>query len=811
MNTMIRLDGILLLRWTALLALGWAVQWLLRERDARWRVILWRGLLCACLAVPLMQLVSMPIFRIPIYTESAISMEIPESRSTPSSIVNPAPQEPSPSQPAVNVPKTPNATQPLKVPIARPVPVRVWLLLAWGLGAAFAALRLLTIQVQLWRVRRESRLAEPSIQELALEIQSKLRVRRAVAVRTSDSVSSSFLCGLLHPAIILPHTLVDDLSRDEMSALLAHEIAHVRRHDLFWCVGWQAARAAFWFHPLVWKIPAAHNLACEQEADRLACGHLENGGFYRQLLARLALRILSLPAVETRLALNASSQIALRLNHLVQGRAGTWNWKKTVAGIALVCALFLAVTGCDFSRKELPAVMTPANFEFKQVQVTIQDQGGKPVSGATITTTGFRVKGIHGADAYGWRKDFGPAEKAVTDAEGKAYLKYPVMSIPEEKEYTGALIFHVEHPEFTTADVQTFYIDGSEKPIHLTRGLSLGVSGYFGPDRRPITEIVPNLTETIIRPEDWEKKENGIMAFHKMSPGGHLIQLMGRLPSGEIGYSDTVAFAADKEKPVRMDLELKPGIRLEGLVDDQVPRPVKNGRVMISVRPKEFPALPVIEDFYSLEDKYGRRSFWHSYRPIAEDGSFVFESVPPGEVDVTVLGDGFVSKSIGELHNRRNGVLDEKPTILAIPQLFPLVAPTTKIEVLTEPAVTFELVTTTKAGKPIEGVGAGFYPSAFRMRGKFGILQSSELPLREIPPLPDVPFSGKTDKNGRLVISNLPPEVSGLDVSHPNYQVPLQDLKGWRDRHIRMKFSPGETNVLNLVMESKGTDFIGAK
>ena len=218
------------------------------------------------------------------------------------------------------------------------------------------------------------------------------------------------------------------------------------------------------------------------------------------------------------------------------------------------------------------------------------------------------------------------------------------MSIPEEKEYTGALIFHVEHPEFTTADIQTFYIDGSEKPIRLTRGLALEISGYFGPNHQPVTEIVPSLTEKLAYPEDWQKKENGVMAFRKMSPGNHLIQLMGRLPSGEIGYSETVAFTAEKDKPSKFDLEIKPGIRLEGRIDNNVPRPVKNGRVMVSVRSKEFPTLTVIDDFYDIEDKYGHRSFWHSYRPIAEDGSFVFESVPPGELDVVILCDGFVSK-----------------------------------------------------------------------------------------------------------------------------------------------------------------------
>jgi hypothetical protein len=54
---------------------------------------------------------------------------------------------------------------------------------------------------------------------------------------------------------------------------------------------------------------------------------------YAQMLSRLALRVLALPAVETKLTLNGSSQIARRLNHLGQKSVGAWNWKYSVADL----------------------------------------------------------------------------------------------------------------------------------------------------------------------------------------------------------------------------------------------------------------------------------------------------------------------------------------------------------------------------------------------------------------------------------------------------------------------------------------------
>jgi hypothetical protein len=254
---------------------------------------------------------------------------------------------------------------------------------------------------------------------------------------------------------------------------------------------------------------------------------------------------------------------------------------------------------------------------------------------------------------------------------------------------------------------------------------------------------------------------------------------------------------------------MKPGIRLEGRIDDLVPRPVKNGRVLIGVRSKEFPAWLVPEDAGDLFKKYGYFYFWKSYRPIAEDGTFVFESIPPGEVDVIVHGDGFVSKSIGKVQNRINSKLVDGP-VIGIPQPFALQAPVTKIEVVTEPTATLELTAKTRWGKPVEGATVDLNPNILRMGGIFGDMrQSSEEPFRAMAPLPDVPYSAITDKNGVAVIRNVPAIDRGMEVYHPQFQVPLQEPKGWRDRHIRMTFSPGTTNKFELTLEPKGADYIG--
>jgi hypothetical protein len=406
-------------------------------------------------------------------------------------------------------------------------------------------------------------------------------------------------------------------------------------------------------------------------------------------------------------------------------------------------------------------------------------------------------------DGHGWITNrFGPANPVTTDDQGKAWLKYPVVAFPEEKLLTGALTFTVSHPDYCPVVEQDYPLDGTGKPFRLIKGISLEVSGYFGPDRQPVTESVPNLSQEGIKPEDWQKKENGVHVYHQLSAGGHLIQLMGRLPSGEIVYSDTLDFTAMKGKPCHFELDMKPSIRVEGQLDDNVPRPVKSGRVLISVRPPQFSPYVAYEEVSAVWKEYGNVNFWRSYRPIAEDGTFVFESVPPGEVDVIVHGEGFVSKSIGM---RTNG------PAFAIPQPFPLTAPLTKIVVVTEPTATLELTAKTRWGKPIQEATVYLNPNVMRMGGIFGMTRgySSEEPYRTMTPLPPLRYSGKTDSSGRVEIRNLPPEERGLEIQHPQFAVALRDKRGLPNRRVPATFMPGITNILTVTMEPKGKDFIG--
>ncbi len=345
-----------LCKWTVLLALGWTTHILLRSRDARWRLILWRSVLCFGLALPLLQFLPMPAVQVPI---DKVAQMVSDTIPLPAPAL-PAPALPAPAPaashlaPATSEMQNPSLIHAMYDQWADFFSTLSWsdiLISIWVAGALYGAIRLLRFLDQLSALRRAAVPASPAVQELAAEVLRRWRISRSVLVLVSDSAVSPFAFGIFRPAIMLPAKMAQSLSSEETAALLGHEVAHLRRRDLWWCVGWRWMKAIFWFHPLIWKLPDVHSLACEEEADRLASSYLTSRASYARLLARLTLRVLALPELETQLAVNGTAQITHRLQRLAKD-LGTWNRKQTIGACFLVLAMALVSVGCDVSSEK---------------------------------------------------------------------------------------------------------------------------------------------------------------------------------------------------------------------------------------------------------------------------------------------------------------------------------------------------------------------------------------------------------------------------------------------------------------------------
>jgi HEAT repeat protein len=94
------------------------------------------------------------------------------------------------------------------------------------------------------------------------EVADRLDLETPPRLVLSGGIEMAFACGVLTPTIVLPAN-AESWSDDRRRAVLFHELAHVKRHDLLGHTLGRLACALYWFHPLVWT--AAKNLRAESE------------------------------------------------------------------------------------------------------------------------------------------------------------------------------------------------------------------------------------------------------------------------------------------------------------------------------------------------------------------------------------------------------------------------------------------------------------------------------------------------------------------------------------------------------------------
>ena len=148
--------------------------------------------------------------------------------------------------------------------------LREWSTLAsvgWTMGLLIVG----AVGVRRWRdtvrLRDASLPANGALQVHAVELAAHLRLRRVPEVRISPGVDTPLVTGLLRPVVLLPANRFDALTDREQQMAICHELAHVKRGDLWLgCVPALAERL-FFFHPLVRLAAREYALSREAACD----------------------------------------------------------------------------------------------------------------------------------------------------------------------------------------------------------------------------------------------------------------------------------------------------------------------------------------------------------------------------------------------------------------------------------------------------------------------------------------------------------------------------------------------------------------
>ena len=160
-----------------------------------------------------------------------------------------------PDSPAVQEPVTTPVLKITSVPFqekdtpASPPSLLTVLGIVWLAGAVgYLALNIISYQRYVRRLRNTCIDASTDILRIHGQFCEKYGIRHAPELRLSHEVRSPMLCGYFHPCVILP---VMDLTQNQTVGILAHELTHYRRRDLWIKFACVLGCALHWFNPAV--------------------------------------------------------------------------------------------------------------------------------------------------------------------------------------------------------------------------------------------------------------------------------------------------------------------------------------------------------------------------------------------------------------------------------------------------------------------------------------------------------------------------------------------------------------------------------
>ena len=212
---------------------------------------------------------------------------------------------------------------------------------------------------------------------------SSMSVKRKLGLKISANATSPAVCGLFRPVILVPQNLASSLTTSQLRAVLLHELAHIRRGDLFVNLAQAVLQIIYFYNPLLWLANCIIRRIREQAVDEMVLVAMgEKAPQYPQTLVSVAKLAFKRPVLSLRLIGVVESKNALsgRIKHILN-RPMPKKAKLGILGLLVVIIIGAILLPMANSMGGPPKLV---------IKGVVKDaQTGEPIAGARIFDDGY--------------------------------------------------------------------------------------------------------------------------------------------------------------------------------------------------------------------------------------------------------------------------------------------------------------------------------------------------------------------------------------------------------------------------------------
>lgn len=223
-------------------------------------------------------------------------------------------------------------------------------LMLWLMGLAVFMFRLFGgISYAYYLRQRMNFTPDPYWIELFEGLCQKAGLRKKVQLLESALVRSPLTIGFVKPLILFPIGMINRLSEQEVEAILAHELAHIMRHDYLFNILQSLMEALFYYHPAVWWLSAQVRNEREHACDDRAIALTGNKLNYAKALVMMQEMAFMPLSPSLGFAGTHKSQLRSRVLRLFSQPTFTFNaMEKWITTALVVCSLMVLAFGQRF-------------------------------------------------------------------------------------------------------------------------------------------------------------------------------------------------------------------------------------------------------------------------------------------------------------------------------------------------------------------------------------------------------------------------------------------------------------------------------